>query len=99
MQKPFRKTEDRPVSTAPSDVDSNQEVAPSYTPPDAATREAAAAFERDWAERQEVIQSSPILLFLKAHEIAGSPNELTICGYSGIRISLGDLRALVRAME
>ncbi len=100
QRKPFQRPdpldihEDRPASIAQSDVPSNpdpREVA--------ATREAAAAFDKDWEERQDIIRNSPILAFLKAHELAGSPNELTICGYSGIKIMLGDLRALMRILE
>lgn len=65
----------------------------------AATHEAAAAFDKDWDERADIIKNSPITAFLKAHELAGSPNELTITGVANVRVSLGDLRQLMRALE
>lgn len=60
---------------------------------------AADAFEADWDQRSEAIQSSPITRFLEAHEIAGSPNEMTITGVADVKVTLGDLRAFVRALK
>jgi hypothetical protein len=61
--------------------------------------DAARAMDRDWAARDDILDASPVSLFLKEHEIAGSPNELIITGVAGIKVSLGDLRALVRALK
>lgn len=65
----------------------------------AAVADAAAAFDEDWEQRNRFLANSPITAFLEAHEIAGSPNELTITGVADIRVSLGDLRALVRNLK
>jgi hypothetical protein len=66
---------------------------------DAATEEAARAFEADWRQREEFLKNSPITRYLHAHDIAGSPGELTIMGVAGIRVTLNDLKALVRALK
>lgn len=58
--------------------------------------EAASAFEADWSRRQSEIENNPVLAFLDRHELAGSPNELTICGVADVKLTLGDLRMLVR---
>lgn len=73
-----------------------QDFASSQGPPDAATLAAASAFEKDWAAHRQRIENSPILAFLRAHEVALTPDEHTICGYSGIKITLGDLKELVQ---
>jgi hypothetical protein len=61
--------------------------------------DAAKAMDRDWAKRDDILDASPVTLFLKEHEIAGSPNELIVTGVAGVKVSLGDLRALVRALR
>lgn len=38
-----------------------------------------------------------ILDFMAAHELSGTPDEMTICGTAGVRVRLGDLRALINA--
>ncbi len=82
--------EDRP-STKQQDFDLSQD----RTQSEEATREAAAAFEKDWAAHRQRIEDSPIMAFVRAHEVALTPDEHTICGYSGIKITLGDLKELV----
>lgn len=71
----------------------------SNPPPDPALTEAAGAFEVDWNRRQAALESSPIMAFLEKHEIAGSPNELIITGVADVKVTLGDLRAFVRALK
>ena len=60
---------------------------------------AAAAFDEDWEARNRFLQNSPITAFLDAHEIAGTPNEMTITGVADVKVTLGDLRALVRNLK
>lgn len=68
-------------------------------PPAVGEAEAAAALDRDWQAKQQLLQNSPIIAFLKAHEVAGTPNEITITGVADVKVTLGDLRAFVRAVE
>ena len=70
---------------------------PSNPETNEATRAAAKAFAADWEERQELLKNSPILPFIEAHRVARTPDEQTICGYAGIKITLGDLKAMVDA--
>ncbi len=44
--------------------------------PVAGLSDAARALEQDWGNRSEFLRNSPITAFLKAHEVAGTPNEL-----------------------
>lgn len=61
--------------------------------------QAALAFEQDWARRNQELESNPIMAFLEKHEIAGTPNEQTITGVADVKVTLGDLRSLVRAWK
>lgn len=60
---------------------------------------AARAFHDDWEAKNRFFENSPIAAFLTRHEEAGSPNELTITGVADVKVTLGDLRALVRLLR
>lgn len=60
---------------------------------------AAQAFSDDWEAKNRFFENSSIAAFLEAHEEAGSPNELTITGVADVKVTLGDLRALVRVLR
>lgn len=66
---------------------------------DVGLAEARAAFEAQDAERAAELESNPIMHFLDRHEVAGSPNELTVTGVADVRVTLGDLRRFVRAIR
>ena len=66
-------------------------------PEEAAIQAAGKAFAADWEERQEMLKSNPLLPFLEAHRVARTPDDQTICGYAGIKITLRDLKAMVDA--
>jgi hypothetical protein len=76
-----------------------KEPDPIGEPAPAGLADAARAFEQDWGDRSEFLRNSPITAFLKAHEIAGTPNELTITGVADVKVTLGDLRAFARTLE
>lgn len=60
---------------------------------------AAHAFHEDWEAKNRFFENSAISAFLALHEEAGSPNELTITGLADVKVTLGDLRALVRLLR
>lgn len=72
---------------------------PATPPTDPALADAAKAFDDDWAKREEFLKNSPITAFLEGHEVAGSPNSIVITGLGACLVTLGDLRALVRALK
>lgn len=61
--------------------------------------DARRAFAQADEERARQLESNPVMLFLDRHEEAGSPNELTICGVADVKVTLGDLRRLVRTLK
>ena len=61
--------------------------------------EARAAFAQEDANRARILETSPVMAFLDRHEDAGSPNELTITGVADVKVTLGDLRKLVKALK
>jgi hypothetical protein len=81
--------EDRPASIAQSDLP--------LSPEGVAIQAAGKAFAEDWEERQEMLKSNPLIPFLEAHRVARTPDDHTICGYAGIKITLADLKAMVEA--
>jgi len=58
-------------------------------------QELAGAFDNDMAQQREQFLQSPVLKAVVAHESAGTPDEQTLFGVHGIRVTLGDLKAIV----
>ena len=61
--------------------------------------ETKAAFLQQDHRRETELAANPVIQFLDRHEEAGSPNELTISGVADIKVTLGDLRRLVRTLR
>ena len=66
---------------------------------DVGLAEARVAFAEEDRRRADMLEHSPVMLFLDRHEEAGSPNELTITGVADVKLTLGDLRRFVRALK
>ena len=61
--------------------------------------EAARAFEQEDHHRATIIESSPVMAFLDYHDQAGTPGTQVITGVGDVKVTLADLKNLIRALK
>lgn len=57
--------------------------------------ELAKAFADDAKAQTAWITDSPLMRFVVAHESAGTPDTQTVCGVHTVRVTLGDVKAIM----